>query len=238
MFGPVAPGGQIVGWASAAAFIWLTWNRRASRRKQLRNHQRAHVEAWLGTHTTVDGVAVAVLPVEQTLAYAVPVGSGQIVISEGLVQALDPAELDAVLAHEASHLRNHHDRHLSVAALVESAFGWFGPARASAANLRLAIERWADEDAATSPARRDLIRTALSKTTSSLLGPVLAFASTCTVLQRLDALEDGPPSPDSKTRMAALAPLVAAGLVTVALLGTWSTYSHHGLLGILGFCPS
>ena len=237
MFGPVAPGGPLVGWASAAGFTWLTLSRRAARRAQREGFARTQVEPWLGAHETHDGVDVVTLPLHEPVAYAVPLGKGQIVISDGLAQALEPAELRAVIAHETSHLRNRHDRHLGVAATVERAFGWLVPIRASTANVRLAIERWADEDAAPTQTERHLVRDALAKTTSSLLGPALAFAATCTVLERLDALDEEPPAPGTRTRIAALGPLVAAGLATIVLLGLWSTYTHHGLLGVLGFCP-
>lgn len=238
MFGPVAPGGPVVGWACAIALCALTSLGVAARRAHRSMLDRTHVEPWVGEHQRRGSIDVVTLPVDTPVAYAVPIGHGQIVLSAGLVAALEPAELEAVIAHERSHLRRRHDRYLQAAAVAERAYRWLWPAMAGAATLRLAIERWADEDAAGTPAERTVVRTALAKTTSSLLGPALAFASTCTVLQRLDALEDDPPAPAVRTRLAALAPLLAAGVLIVALLGVWSTYSHHGLLGILGFCPA
>jgi Zn-dependent protease with chaperone function len=236
MFGPVAPGGPVVGWAAAIACAWFTIRVHQGRCDQRRALERTQVEPWVGTHDERDGIDVVTLPVSELLAYAVPLAGGQVVISEGLLADLEPAEVEVVLAHEASHLTNHHERHLSVAASVDRSFGWFAPARASTQRLRLGIERWADEDAATTPARRAQVRAALAKTTASLLGPALAFSSTCTVLHRLDALDDGPPDPTSRTRVAALAPLLTTGLFAAVLLGMWSTYSHHGLMGLLGIC--
>jgi Zn-dependent protease with chaperone function len=237
MFGPVAPGGPVVGWASGFAFVLLTGRARQARTRQRAGYRSTMVESWVGLHERAGGVDLVTLPLTEPVAFAVPLGAGQIVISQGLVDALEPAELDAVVAHEASHLRHRHDRHLIAAAVAQHAYGWLAPVAASAATVQLAVERWADEDAAGTPERRPVVRDALAKTTATLLGPALAFASTCTVLQRLDALDDGPPAPTVGTRFAALAPLVAAAVVTAVLVGLWSTYTHHGLLGIIGFCP-
>ena len=69
----------------------------------------------------------------------------RILVSSGMVAALDPRGLESVLAHERSHVRHHH--------------GWFGLVsvfavainpllRWSARDLGFELERWADEDAA------------------------------------------------------------------------------------------
>lgn len=237
MFGPVAPGGPLVGWASAAGFVALTVAAHRARAAQRTGHRSVLVEGWLGVHETVDGVDVVTVPASEAFAYAVPVGPGQIVLSQGLVDALDPFELEAVVAHEQSHLRHRHDRFLLAAEVARRAYGWMPPVAASAAMLQLGLERWADEDAAGGPGRREVVRDALAKTTATLLGPALAFSSTCTLVPRLHALDGAPPTPNRATRFAALGPLAVAGLLTFALLAVWSTYSHHGLLGIMGFCP-
>jgi Zn-dependent protease with chaperone function len=237
MFGPVAPGGPIVGWASGVMFVVLTAQARAARSRQRAGYRSMVVEPWVGVHQRAGDLDLVTLPVAEPVAFAVPLGPGQIVISEGLVATLEPSELEAVIAHEASHLRHRHDRHLMAAAVVQQAYGWLPPVAASTATVQLAVERWADEDAAGTPERRPVVRDALAKTTATLLAPTLAFASTCTVLQRLAALDGAPPSPTARTRLAALGPLFAAALVTAVLVGLWSTYTHHGLLGIVGFCP-
>lgn len=237
MFGPVAPGGPIVGWASGVTLVVLTSRARHARSRQRASYRRMMVEPWVGVHQRVGDLDLVTLPVAEPVAFAVPLGAGQIVISDGLVAALEPSELAAVVAHEASHIRHRHDRHLLAAVVVQHAYGWLRPVVASTATVQLAIERWADEDAAGTPERRPVVRDALAKTTATLLAPTLAFASTCTVLQRLAALDGEPPTPTAGARLAALGPLIAAAVVTAVLVGLWSTYTHHGLLGIVGFCP-
>ncbi|MBA2283135.1 MAG: M56 family metallopeptidase [Acidimicrobiia bacterium] len=238
MFGPVAPGGPLVGWASAASFCWLSVNHRRAARAQRGAFDRTHVEPWIGDHRLEDGVDIVTLPVDEPLAYAVPRGAGQIVVSEGLRTALDPSELRAVIAHERSHLRNHHERFIGAAASLESCFGWCAPVLRSAMCLRLAVERWADEEAAPSMPERRVVCSALVKTAERMLGPALAFTGGCTVLDRLAALEEDPPVPSRRTRFITLAPLMGLGGFAVAVVAVWSTYTHHGVLGILGFCPT
>ncbi|HLS74363.1 MAG TPA: M56 family metallopeptidase [Actinomycetaceae bacterium] len=61
-----------------------------------------------GRETSVLGHRVLMLPVQAPVAFSLPRGRGGIVVSEGLLAALDPPELAAVLAHEQTHLRQRH----------------------------------------------------------------------------------------------------------------------------------
>ena len=72
--------------------------------------------------------------------------------------------------HELSHLAHGHHRHLSLAAMVEHAFGSRGIIARSTAALRLAVEGVADEDAAESAACRHLLRSALLQRRRSARG--------------------------------------------------------------------
>lgn len=237
LFGPIAPGGPIAGWASAACLMWLVISRRRALSQHHQFLDRLRVEPWLGRHEEIDGVDVVTLSTDAPLAYAVPGSIGQVVLSDSLRNSLADDELAAVLKHERSHLRHRHDRLLAVAGTVDASFGAWPFARSSTHGLRLAIERWADEDAAPSLGERRAVRAALLKTTATLLGPALAFTSTCTILDRLAALEAEPPAPARKTRVAALAPIGAMAMLTGALIVAWTTYTHHGWLGVVGFCP-
>lgn len=237
MFGPIAPGGAVAGWLSAAALLGLSVQGRRARRQHRAGIARLRVEPWLGVHEQVDDVEVVTLPTDQPVAYAVPGPIHQIVLSDALRDSLSAPELEAVIAHERSHLRHRHDRLLAIGATTDACFGRIRPIRRSVVGLQLALERWADEDAATSVSARQAIREALLKTTASMLGPALAFTTACTVLDRLVALEADPPAPGRTTRLAAFVPLAAASTSVVAVLGLWTSYTHHGVLGILGFCP-
>jgi hypothetical protein len=76
----------------------------------------------------------------------------------------------------------------------------------------------------------------LLKSTETMLGPVPAFTAAFTLVARLDALADPPPAPDLRQRATAFVPL--AGLtVAASCLLAWSFFTHHSVLGLVGFCP-
>ncbi|MEU3312677.1 M56 family metallopeptidase [Streptomyces sp. NPDC006662] len=78
-------------------------------------------------------------------AYAVPGLPGRIVISHGMLDALDPAGHEILLSHERAHLRHHHYAFVCLAQLAAAASPLLRPlARAVA----YTVERWADEHAA------------------------------------------------------------------------------------------
>lgn len=238
LFGPLAPGGAPTGWASAAAFAGLTLRNHHAHRAQRRAFDCAHVEAWIGAHRIEDGIDVVTLPVDALVAYAVPRDGGQIVVSDALVRALEERELRAVIAHERSHLTNHHARLVGTAAGVEAGFAWWPPAMRSAAAVRLAVERWADEDAAPSAGERAIVCSALIKTVEQMLSPTLAFAARCTLLERLEALAQEPPHPTLRRRVATLAPLVTLLASAAAVIGLWSASGEYGLLSLYQYCLS
>jgi hypothetical protein len=237
LFGPVLPGGAPVGLASVISLAFIQHHLRRSKRRTREALELVRVEAWLGDRSTIDGVDLVRLPTSEPLAYAVGGSPPQVVISEGLVDVLSQAELDAVVRHERSHLVHNHQRHLSLAAAAEAAVGWFQPVRTSIDALRLGVERWADEDAASVPPERPLVRAALVKVTATMLGPVPSFTTGCTILDRLAALDREPPDPTTATRAAAAAPLLGLTALAGVTFIAWSTFTHHGLLGLVGFCP-
>jgi Zn-dependent protease with chaperone function len=93
-------------------------------------------------------------------AYTLPGLAGRIVVTTAMLRALPPGERRVLLAHEASHLRHRHHAYVQLAALAASANPLLhGPAAA----VRLAVERWADEDAATAAGDRTVAARALAR---------------------------------------------------------------------------
>ena len=138
--GPLAPGGPVVGWTAIAVAVGLPAVGGLGWSRARRTARSARIEPGLGHHEPYGGHELVVLPTERPLAVSVPVPSGQsgrhqIVVSDGLVDLLTPAQLDAVLRHEAAHLRHGHRRHLAVAAAVDGAFAWFPPRRGQHGDL-------------------------------------------------------------------------------------------------------
>lgn len=243
-----------VGWAAAGLLAVTAALSVATRRRNRAALARLRVEPWLGRHRLEGGVDVVVLPCGERLAYAAPGQWGrwgrwarsgrpdQIVVSEGLARALDGDEAAAVLRHERSHLRHRHHRALTLARDIEAWLGWFPPALTSVGALRLAVERWADEDAGSaSAAARPAVRRALLKSLALALGPVPVpvptFTDAGTIAARLVALAAGPPAPSVPVRVAATGPMLALCALVVGALGACALVAHHGIDGLLGHCP-
>jgi Zn-dependent protease with chaperone function len=148
-----------------------------------RRHRR------LRAHGSDGGIAVMPSPIPT--AFALPGRPGQIVVSQGMLQLLDGDERRALLAHERAHLDLHHHRYLRAAELA----GAFLPIlRPLVIRVRLATERWADEEAATRIGDRHLVARALAR--ASLAQPQLNFGmlgmSDSGVVARVEALLEPP----------------------------------------------
>ncbi len=142
------PGGLLTAWLAtallASGVAATAWRLTRSRRHRM----TLRVPSYVGVHEPHDGFELVTLPTETTLAYSVAGREPQVVIGRGLRARLDEGQLAAVVAHEHAHLRWHHQRWLDV---IDASVGllWFVPwARRSARAARVALECWADRDAA------------------------------------------------------------------------------------------
>jgi Zn-dependent protease with chaperone function len=81
------------------------------------------------------------------VAYCLPGVHTITVLSEGLVSLLDRDQLDAVLAHERSHLRQHHHLVLLAFRAWHSALPWFPIANRAENAVALLVEMLADDTA-------------------------------------------------------------------------------------------
>jgi Zn-dependent protease with chaperone function len=78
-------------------------------------------------------------------AYALPGWPGRIVVSTGMLDALDPLEQRVLVGHERAHLECRHHLFVAVADVAAAANPLLRPV---AAAVRFSTERWADERAA------------------------------------------------------------------------------------------
>ncbi|MCQ4044498.1 M56 family metallopeptidase [Streptantibioticus rubrisoli] len=78
-------------------------------------------------------------------AYALPGLPGRVVVSTGMLDALDEADREAMLAHERGHLAAHHYAFVAATHLAAAANPLLRPAATAVAYT---VERWADEHAA------------------------------------------------------------------------------------------
>ncbi|MEW2409821.1 M56 family metallopeptidase [Streptomyces griseoviridis] len=106
-------------------------------------------------------------------AYALPGRPGRVVVTTGMLRALDAREREVLFAHERAHLAG---RHHLFAVCAESAAALHPALRALRAPLSYALERWADESAARATGDRALTaravgRAALAAHSASAAGP-------------------------------------------------------------------
>ncbi|MFI9162138.1 M48 family metalloprotease [Kitasatospora aureofaciens] len=125
---------------------------------------------WLRTRTLVQAAReAACLPGRDQLvivddpaaeAYAIPGRPGRIVVSTGMLDALDPAEHQILLAHERAHLTHHHYLFVALAQLAAAANPLLRPL---ADTVAFTIERWADENAAATTSDREQVARTVGK---------------------------------------------------------------------------
>jgi Zn-dependent protease with chaperone function len=148
----------------------------------------------LGRRLRMDSTVVFVDDVAPH-AYAVGGRPPRIVVSRGLMRTLDKDERRAVLEHERAHLRRRHHVHLRVLRLASAVNPLLRGALRTGA---LAVERWADEDAAgnlgdRTLVARTLVRAALAGAGSSVPAGMLAHSGDGDVGRRVAALLVAPP---------------------------------------------
>ncbi len=102
--------------------------------------------------------SVTVLPHASPTAYCVPGAGRRIVLTAGAVEALEPDELGAVLAHERAHLNARHDLILEFFSVLHHAVP--RPVRCEAAliEVHLLVEALADRAALRTSGARPLAR--------------------------------------------------------------------------------
>ncbi|OXM59713.1 M56 family metallopeptidase [Amycolatopsis vastitatis] len=143
----------------------------------------------LDEHDPAAGIII--LRGKEPVAFSAPGRGGRIAISSGMLDALTPAERDALLAHERAHLRLRHHRFLIAITLAAALNPLLRPLCSAA---RFALERWADEAAAQDIGDRTVVAKAVAK--AALAGrPEPGFALAATggpVPRRVSALLTAP----------------------------------------------
>ncbi|NIZ92557.1 M56 family metallopeptidase [Kineococcus rubinsiae] len=111
---------------------------------------------------------------ERALAYCLPGRRGAVVVTTAAVEALEPAELAAVLGHEHAHLRGHHHLVIGFSAALHRAFPWVSALRLAHRETQDLVELLADDAAVRrhSPAHlaAALVRLAEAQTPRATLG--------------------------------------------------------------------
>ena len=143
--------GAVVARTAVAAITHL----RAARRHALQHAETARL---IGRREPTLGAVL--VDHAQPAAYCVAGPQPTVIVTTGALQALDPGQLNAVLAHERAHLAYHHHRLLAIARIASQVLPFIPLARDAATQIARLIEMHAD-DAATGARDGEVLATAL-----------------------------------------------------------------------------
>jgi hypothetical protein len=182
-------------------------------------------------HALKSEEAIAVIHSHEPVAYALPGKPGQVVVSTGMLNALDAGERRVLIAHERAHLRRHHHRYLRLMELAAASLPVLTPLKS---RLRFAVERWADEEAAKEVGDRALVasaiaRAALASQPAPLDGLAIADAG---VVERVEMMLSGS---DRDTHPTEIALFLVVGF-GVAGLAASLVFLEPWVLALFGLC--
>ena len=202
---------------------------------------RALLDAFTHARRLPGRQSLVITPDPTADAYTVPGKPGRIVVSAGMLEALDEPGRLALLAHEHAHLAGRHYLYTTASRLAAAANPLLRPL---AGAVDYTVERWADEDAAHSVGDRHQVAAAIAraaiaaKRTGARRGPKVALGA---VLGRSAlSLADAGPVP---RRVAALLgpaprtslPALLAGTAVVALACVFALDAATDLHALLAF---
>jgi Zn-dependent protease with chaperone function len=149
-------------------------------------------------------------------AYCVAGRHPTVILTTGAVQALDPAQLDAVLAHERAHLASHHHQMIALARIGRQVLPFLPLMRDAQTQVARLAEMHADDTATRASDPRSLATALVVLATAANPAPALAAAATDAV-HRIHRLL-GPAQPLGRTRRHLLRTTAAALALAPVLL--------------------
>jgi Zn-dependent protease with chaperone function len=197
----------------ARTALTATTHLRAAGRQALRHAQTARLVG-----RSEPALGAVLVEHSQPAAYCVAGRQPTVILTTAAVQALDPGQLDAVLAHERAHLAGRHHRLLALARIGREVLPFLPLMRDAEQQVARLVELHAD-DAATRARDPRLLATALV-VLATAAGPAPALAAGATdSVQRIHRLL-GPSEPLGRARrqlLRAAAAALAAAPVLLAL---------------------
>ena len=152
----------------------------------------------------------------QPAAYCVAGRHPTVVLTTAAVQALDPGQLDAVLAHERAHLAGRHHQLIALAKIGRRVLPFLPLMRDADAQVARLAEMHADDAATRTSDPRSLATALVALATAASPAPALAAAATDSV-QRIHRLL-GPAEPLGRARRQLLRAAAASLALTPGLL--------------------
>lgn len=193
--------------------------------RTLRARRRHRAMVDLLTTPWPDRPGARVLDHPLPVAYCLPGLRSRVVVSTGALDRLEPAQLDAVLAHEQAHLTERHDLVVLPFVAWGAALPWSSGVRRSQFAVATLIELRADDRARATHRAADLA-TAIRRVESaggSTTATAPSLTSAVAAATRVARLEDPePPLPRAARRLVRLAALAMVTVPTVVLLLGWN----------------
>ncbi|GAB3883845.1 M48 family metalloprotease [Terrabacter terrigena] len=162
LWSPDVAAGAPPPWLGAVAGVVVVWLLVAALRRFVAAG-RSMADAGLACRGLPAADRLVVVDDEHPDAYAVqglPGLPGRAVVSTGMLRALTPGQRRVLLAHEDAHLAGHHQLFIQAAELAAAANPLLRP---GVEVVREAVERWADETAATHVGDRRVVAQALAQ---------------------------------------------------------------------------
>lgn len=208
---PAGPGDVVVAALAGAvtlvvlARLLLSGHRTGTALRRMRRLHRERVDLV----ARLDG-GVSIVEHDVPVAYCVPGMSGsRIVVSRSTLTRLTPAELEAVLGHERSHLRARHDLVLEAFTVLHLAFPRWVASAAARREVEVLVEVLADRAACRSGGRRALVSALVTLAGSPTPAGSLGSAGPA-LAARVEVLRDDRPHPWQAAGVALLAAAILA----------------------------
>ncbi len=234
--GPAGPA-QLAGYGLAVALLARTFAVAARAAVAARRAgPRGPVLAAATLRRLPGGVTAWVVPSGQPAAYCGGLRRPRVVVTTGLLGMLEPAEQEAVLAHEAAHVRLGHPATLLFGAVVGRSYRWLPPARLAWDRLRRDIEAAADDQAAAvagaGPLLSALAKVALAATPPAAAPARAGFADPEDLRYRIRRLQ----APPGRSARSAFALGLAGAVLTGGLAAAACQLLHAGAAwpGLIG----
>jgi len=189
----------------------VAWQARRALRAARRTELTRLVRRVAHERQVASGGSVWVVPSTVPSAYAAGVWRPAAVVTSAVLDPLGEIEQQAVLEHEAAHVRLGHPRLLVLAAVVVRAYGVLPPARRRYSALRCALEVAADEEAVRVVGRQAVLD-ALAQVVLTQVSPAASFADAEHLRYRIRRLQDRRAPSRSVDVVVAAVSLVLVGL--------------------------
>jgi Zn-dependent protease with chaperone function len=137
----------------------------------------------------------------EPVAYCVAGRHPTVILSTGAVQALEPGQLSAVLAHERAHLACRHHRLLALARIGRLVLPFLPLMRAADAQVARLVEMHADDSAARASDPRSLATALVVLATGTSPAPALAASATDSVQRIHRLLRPGEPLGNARRQL-------------------------------------